>query len=71
MASTPDGFKVVKLIVSDACYERLNEMREDAPVRTFTSMLAPVVIAYSRGEIQQQFVQTRPPVPAPKPPGQK
>ncbi len=57
MSKIPKGFREIKLLVPTACYERIQDLKEDQPVRTVQAMLAPVVQAYSRGEIQQHFVQ--------------
>lgn len=57
MPVVPKDHKRITIVVHKDCAARLDEMRQDSPVRTVQSILAPVVTAFSRGEIQQQYVQ--------------
>lgn len=57
MPTTPDNFKEVRIVVPEVVYNRLDELRGDHSVRTMQSLLAPVISAFSRGEIVQMYLQ--------------
>lgn len=61
MATLPRGYREVRIVVPGEVYNRLQDMKEDQPSRTVQSLLAPVVQAFTRGEIRQEFVQGPPP----------